>query len=221
MLRQAFWIAWKDIQLDFRQPREILGLITLGLVCLFIFGFALGVGTPSPASLFLPYWMALLFLTLLSTLWIFEREQQNGTLQALLLACREPSSIYLGKLLAYSLRHAVIQFVLMVVFLTIHNRLTPHLFVWFGLVNAMTLLGFTALGVLTAALLTGAGVAGTLGGVLLFPLLIPVVLGAVSAMERAVGGASATPGNWLELLAAADVLFVAFPVIIFDKILEN
>lgn len=215
----------KDIRLDFRGKREVLGLITLGLVCLLIFGMStpggLGVKQASKAVLFVPYWVTVLFLMLLSTLWIFEREKQNGTLQALVLACRESSSIFIGKFLAYLVRHLTIQIALMLVFLTFHNLLTLETLGWFALINLLVCLGFTSVGILTAALLSGSGVTGSLGGVLLFPLLIPMVLAAVGALEAGTGLDGAESRNWVELLAAGVVLLIAFPVAVFDKIIED
>lgn len=225
MLSQALWIALKDIRLDWRTRREVVGLITLGVVCLLIFGLAFsggqGAQKPTTAVLFLPYWVTVLFLLLLSTLWIFERERQNGTLSALILGCKDTSSIFIGKCIAYFVRHAVIQSVLMLLFLTFNNKMTIETLGWFAVLNLLVTVAFTALGVLTSAMLTQSGVTGSLGGVLLFPLLIPVILAAVAAMEDSTLMTSTGFNNWVELLVAGDILFVAFPIVIFDKIIEG
>lgn len=225
MVSQALWIALKDLRLDWRTRREVVGLVTLGVVCLLIFGLSFsgsqGAQEPSTAVLYLPYWVTVLFLLLLSTLWIFERERQNGTLSALILGCRDTASIFVGKCIAYFIRHAVIQTVLMLLFLTFNNKMSLATLGWFAVLNLLVAVAFTALGVLTAAMLSQSGVTGSLGGVLLFPLLIPVILAAVAAMEDSSLMTGTGFNSWVELLVAGDVLFVAFPVVIFDKIIEG
>jgi heme exporter protein B len=58
--------------------------------------------------------------------------------------------------------------------------------------------------------------------VLLLPVEVPVLLGAVKATEAALAGEPlGAVTQWLQLLAAADVIYVVAGLLTFDALLEG
>jgi ABC-type transport system involved in cytochrome c biogenesis permease component len=58
--------------------------------------------------------------------------------------------------------------------------------------------------------------------VLLLPVQVPVLLGAVKATEALLAGEPlGAVAHWIKLLAAADVVYVVIGLLTFDAILES
>jgi heme exporter protein B len=89
-------------------------------------------------------------------------------------------------------------------------------------VLALGTVGFAAIGTLFAAMTAHVRARELLFPVLLLPVQVPVLLGAVKATEAVMAGEPlASVAHWLKLLGAADVVYLAVGVLTFDAILET
>ena len=57
--------------------------------------------------------------------------------------------------------------------------------------------------------------------ILAFPLLIPVLIGAILCTQGALAGDRQSVLGWLYLLMIFDLLFTVIPLLLFDYILEG
>jgi heme exporter protein B len=90
-----------------------------------------------------------------------------------------------------------------------------------GLIILMATVGFAAVGTLLAAITHAIRAREALVALLLLPLAVPVILGAVRSTEVIfVGGALLEAARWLKLLVAFDVLFLAGGYMVFDYVVE-
>ena len=90
------------------------------------------------------------------------------------------------------------------------------------LVIALGTLGLSAVGTLFAAMTAGVRARELLFPVLLLPVQVPVLLGAVKATEAALAGEPLSAvAQWIKLLVSADVVYVVIGILTFDFVLEG
>src|SRR5262245_37720651 len=91
-----------------------------------------------------------------------------------------------------------------------------------GLVLVLGTIGFAAVGTLFAAMTAHVRAREVLFPVLLLPVQVPTLLASVKATEAALAGESLTAvGPWLQLLVAADIVYLTVGLLTFDAILEG
>jgi heme exporter protein B len=176
----------KDLQVELRRRSGLQGLIMFGVTALGAISFSLGtpIVTPSLAGALL--WILLFFVSVVGLGQGFLQEEEAKTLDTLLLAA-PVESIFVGKTLA--------NFLLLLATLVV---LLPLYFVLFQVpVGNYVFLGCTLLGgsfglalgtTTVAALLSRGSVRGPLPAVLAFPLLLPLLMGAIQATVAAFHG---------------------------------
>src|SRR5262249_55154772 len=81
-------------------------------------------------------------------------------------------------------------------------------------------IGIAALGTLFAAVAASTRAREVLLPILLFPLLVPVVIGAVKATQGVISPAGGEP-PWLGLIAAFDVIFLSISAVTFRYVVEE
>src|SRR5262249_48569759 len=130
--------------------------------------------------------------------------------------------IYIGKLVGNVMLMLLVEAILLLLFGVFFNLdLGRHLWA-LAAVIALGTVGFAAVGILFAAMTAQVRARELLFPVLLLPVLVPVLLGAVKATEAVLGGEGlGGVTHWLKLLAAADAVYVAVGVLTFDAILEG
>jgi heme exporter protein B len=91
-----------------------------------------------------------------------------------------------------------------------------------SLVLLLGTIGFAAVGTLFAAMTVHVRAREVLFPVLLLPVVVPVLLGAVKATEAVLAGEPlADVAHWLKLLVAADVVYLMAGILTFDALLEG
>lgn len=215
-------IAWKDLRSELRAKETIAAMLVFAILAAVLFNFAFDPGAEVLPQVFPGMlWLVIFFAGLLGVYRSFFGEVRGGTLTGLLLAPVDRSALFYGKLVAN----------LGFLFL-MEAALVPLFFLFFdyrpggslGLLILVLLLGtvgFAAAGTFLAALAAGTRAGEALLPVLLFPILVPVVLGTVEATRGALDPQSlATTGLWLRLLTVYDLAFLALPVLLFEWLLE-
>ena len=214
MLKAAWLVALKDLQLELR-TKEILtstGLFAILVVTLGSLAFYTDpVSSPRVAPGVL--WISILFcgILLIGRSWSLERE--NDAIFGLLLAPIPRSSIYVGKTLSA-----------LILLFAIELLLVPLCLVFFQIEPSgvvLPLMGLVFLGsvgfISTAALFSAVGIRtrarDLMLSVLVFPLVAPALLAAAVATRELFAGATLPEIlGWMRILAAFDLLFIAFGV---------
>ena len=221
-LRPVLAMAWKDILLELRSRDIIVSVLLFGFLVVVVFNFALnvspqGITTLAPGIL----WVAFAFAGTLAMNRAFVREQEQGGLQGLLLTPVSRDAIFLGKVLTSFLFMLIVEGLLLPVFAVLLN------FSAFSLSLVVTILlatlGFSTVGTLFSAMAVQTRSREIMLPVLFFPIILPVLIGAVEASSRAMGveGTGAGAGRWLPLIAVFDAVFLVICPWVFSFVVEE
>jgi heme exporter protein B len=221
--RRALTVAWKDLLIERRSKETLNALLFFSLALLFVFQFALGPDRERLAAV-LPglLWLGFILAGVLGLGRAFFVEHQNDCWEALLLTPGDKSAIYLGKLGGSLALMAVVETIVLGLFVVFFNVDLTGAVPGLVLVMALGTLGIAAVGTLFAAITAQARARELLFPVLLLPVLVPVLLGTVKATEALLAHEPLSAvAHWLKLLAAADVVYLAIGLLTFDVILEG
>jgi len=222
LLKQTYWLLWKDLLLEVRRREGLLTMFFFGALLLFIFHFAFEV-PPERAADAAPglLWLAFIFTGTLGLTQLFQPERENRCLEALLLSPMDRAALYLAKVSFNFLLMALVQLVVFPLFwvlfnLTAWSRL-PYLF----LASLLGTIGFCVLGTLFSAVTLRARARELLLPLVLLPLMIPVILGTIRVMEIVLReGPFEEAVSWLRLLVGFDVIFFTAGFLIFEWVIE-
>lgn len=217
---RALAIAWKDILIEFRS-RQFLGAMlafTLVTVVTLNFAFDLDRGDRSSDAAG-ALWIAFFFAGMLGLGRSIALERDRGTLEGLLLTPVEGGTIFVGKFLATLLSLLFVEVITLPVFAVLYNL--PALHPWVIALAIAGTVGFAGLGTLFSAIASSGRTREVLLPLLLFPLLVPVLLGVVQATAIVFQGESDGILAWFNLLVAFDVIFVTLAYLGFSFVIEE
>ncbi len=214
-------LLWKDILLELRSRDLVVSVLVFGLVVVVVFNFALNT-TPQRVAAVAPgiLWVAFAFSGVLAMNRAFVREREEGGLDGLLLTPVSRDAIFLGKAAA----SFVFMLLVEVVLLPIFAGLLGFSAVSFSLILTIVLatLGFALVGTLFSVIAVQTRSREILLPVLFFPVILPVLVGAVEATKQAIGGETVVGlGHWLPLLGAFDALFLVICPWVFSIVVEE
>ncbi len=223
-----FWrpmaaLVWKDLLLELRSRDIVVSALVFGLLVAVVFNFALNV-SPGRVAELAPgiLWVAFAFAGTLAMSRAFVREREQGGLEGLLLAPVSRDAIFLGKVLVSFIFMLIIEAALLPVFAVLLN------FSAFSLTLALTILlatlGFATLGTLFSAIAVQTRSREIMLPALFFPVILPVLIGAVEVSGTVMGGGGLGDGGtarWLPLMAVFDAVFLVICPWIFSIIAEE
>ena len=221
--RRALVVAWKDLLVERRSKETLNALLFFSLLLLFVFQFALGPDRERLAGV-LPgvLWLGFILSALLALGRTFVVEREHDCWEGLLLAPGDKSAIYLGKLGANLTLMAVVETLVLTLFVVFFDIDLGRAFPGLALVVALGTIGLGAVGTLFAAMTAHVRAREVLFPVLLLPVQIPVLLATVKATEALLlGEPLGAVAHWVKLLAAADVVYVVIGLLTFDAVLEG
>jgi heme exporter protein B len=217
---QVWAILWKDIRYELRTRQTWLSMGMFALLVLVVFNFTFDLNVANQRAV-APgvLWIAFLFASLLGLGRTMLTEREQLPLDRLLLSPVDRKAIYLAKLLGNLLFIGIIELVAVPVFIVLFN-LPLSLFGAFLPVLVLGTVGIATIGTLFAALTASVQARDMLLPILVFPLLVPVVIGAVRATGLLLVPALNEP-PWLSLLIAFDVIFVSVATLVFPAVVEE
>jgi heme exporter protein B len=222
--RQALAIVRKDLLLEWRGRSRFLSVLLFGVVTLLLFSFAVG-----PDSLALRASAAgflVLALLLSSTLGLsesFRLEQDHRSLEGLLLLPVDPIALFYGKAISNLLFLVLLAPILTPVALILYTveLEVQRLLALFGL-WALAAAGLSAPGTLYAAMTSRLQSQDVLLPLLLFPLVVPVLLGAVKACDLVLTGDPMIQlRSWVLLLGSFNVIYWSLCGLLFPQAIED
>ena len=221
LLRPITTMVWKDTVLELRSRELVVSVAVFGLLLVVVFSFALD-PSPGQAKALAPgiLWVAFAFAATLAMNRAFVREQETGALEGLLIAPVSRDAIFLAK--------ATTSFIFM---LLIEAVLLPAYAVMLGFsalswtlggTILLATLGFALIGTLFSAMAAQTRSREIMLPVLFFPIVLPIILAAVQASTRAIGGETFIGlGRWLPLIAVFDALFLVICPWVFSYVVED
>lgn len=223
-LATAWLVTRKDLVIEFRSREVVYTTLFFAVSCVLVFAFGFvreGAAVDDAAAGIL--WIAIAFSGTLALGRAFERERQNDTLRALLLAPVHRPALYVGKLAGVLLLLAVVEVIVVpLVALMFHAPLFAHPFLTAGLLAAGTL-GFAAVGTLFAAMLVRARSRDVLLPILLYPITIPVIIAGVRGTAALLQPDAdlAVARMWLSMLLSFDAVFVTLALWTFEPAMKE
>jgi heme exporter protein B len=219
--RKVLTITWKDIITEFRAREIIISVLVFTVLVIIIFNFAFGntseeVDRAAPGML----WVTFAFAGMLSLNRSFILEREEGCLEGLMVSPVGRETIYAGKLLASLTFMLVIEIIALPAFAFFFNLklLTPAIIS----ITLLATVGFVACGTLFSALAVKTRARELVLPVLFLPIIVPVIIGAVTATGLALDGESWTSmASWLEIIGAFDVVFLAASFMLFSFVIEE
>lgn len=218
-LATAALVARKDLLVESRSREVIYTSLLFAVSCMLVFAFGLvkeGRIVADAAAAIL--WITIAFAGTLALNRIFDRERQNETLRALLLAPASRAAIYVGKLAGVlALLLFVEAIVVPLVMLWFNAAVFRHGWMMVGLLLTGSI-GYAAVGTLFAAMLARTNGRSALLPVLLYPITVPVIIGGVrgSAALMQPEADLAVARAWLMMLIAFDAVFITLSLWTFE-----
>jgi heme exporter protein B len=218
-LVQVQTMLWKDIRCELRSKQTWMSMGLFALLVLVIFNFAFDLRVDNKAAI-APgaLWVAFVFASLLGLGRTITSEQENGTMDRLMLCPVDRKAIYVAKLLGNLVFIAVVEVIALPVFAALFDvplftgQLLP--------IVVLGTLGIATIGTLFSTIAAATRARELLLPILVFPLIVPVVIGAV----RATGALMAPSINeppWLGLMLAFDLIFLSISLLVFEYVIEE
>ena len=216
-------VAWKDLTAERRTKENFNAVVFLAALMLLLFGFALG---PDPEALRGAaagvLWLTVLFSGVMAFNRSYQLELDGGALEWLLLYPGERWSLFLGKLAANLVFVLLVEAIVLPVAGVLYH--VPLVRPLPGLLGVFLLgtFGFVTLGTFYAAMASRVRAREVLLPLLLFPMLVPLLVGAAEATAALLSGdAMGDARQWAKLIAAFDVIFFIASVFAFEHVIEG
>jgi heme exporter protein B len=189
-------LARKDLLLELRAKETLPAMLLFVLSALTILHFAVPAGTQRLATLGL-LWIALIFTALLGLTRAFVPEREQHTMDALVMAPCDRSTIWVAKSIAVFAFLAAAELVALPAFSLFFSGIDARVVAAVALANV----GICAVGTLTGAMAVAGRARELILPLLFLPLAIPVVVGGV-------GASAGAGGKYLAFLALYDAVFI-------------
>jgi len=221
-------ILRKDVRTEVRTRQMISSMFVFAVLVLLVFNFTLFLDEIraielGPGIL----WVAFVFAATLGLSRSFAIEGENRCLSGLMLSPAPRSAIYFGKLLSnvlFMITMELFVLPLFVVFfnLTLWELLTPSELATFFLVLVLGTIGYAAVGTILAGVAANTTMREVLLPVLLFPVSVPIVIGAAESTRLLFDeNPLTTPWIWIRVLVVFAVVFLIVSWLTFEYVIEE
>ena len=221
-LRRVFTVAHKDLRSELRSKEAINASFSFALVILLIFSFAFdptAEDTRRIAGGLL--WVVFAFAGALILNRSFAREVPNDCLDALIAAPIPAYALFLGKAVASFLLLLAVELVCLPIFGIFYNVRWAVQFLPLLLTLALGTWAMTMIGTAFSALTVNIRLRELMLPVLLYPVLMPALIGAIELTTNLLNGETLSGNNitFLKLLIGFDIIYTALSVALIETVL--
>lgn len=222
LLAATLTVIRKDALLEWRGRARLNATFFFALLTLLLFSFALGPSHQMQAKAAAGFlWLAIFLASILSLSESMRIEQENDALEGLRLIPINPKAVFLGKALVNTLFLFILGLVLVPAAIAIYD-VPVELGLW--RLTAVILggcAGISAPGTLQAAIAVQARARDVLLPLLLFPILIPGLVAAVSATDLIFHGDPLQRlSAWAAFLAGFVLIYWLLCTLLFGRVVE-
>lgn len=219
----ALILAKKDLYSELKTKQILVTQIIFAALVIVIFSFAFDPANNTTKAV-IPgvIWVIIVFSGILGLNRSFISEQRNDTIQGLLVAPMEASSIYLGKFIANLAMILVVEIVSIPFLFLLFDFKFSGSIPYFILVIFIGSFGFIATGTFLAALAANSKSSEMLLPLLLFPVTTPILIGVVQATKIILTDMDKLSSAlaWTQMVTAYDVIFFVICFLLIDYVLE-
>lgn len=219
----VFWaVLWKDLVSEWRSRDRVVSMLVFSALVVLILHFAL----PADAGRLLQggvaglLWVAYVFAGVLGLNRAFALELENEALSGLALAPGDRGWIFLGKALANALLLGAVQAATALVFALFFDVALAPVAPRFAAVAALGALGISSMGTLFAAVAVRTRQREVMLPLLLLPVLVPVLFGAVRATSGLLADGTLAEAP-MQLLAVTDAVYLIVSFVLFEFVLDE
>jgi heme exporter protein B len=213
-------ILHKDLRLELRTGESTIALVFLSLLIMTVLTFALNAPEGDPAIAAGALWVAMILGGSMGATRVLIGEWQNGCIRGLLLSPADRAAIYCAKLAASFIFMALAEITATVLLVLFFNLDFGIRLIHLAPVLAMGTLGFAALATLFASIQVQIRVGDLLLPLLAIPVFVPALIAGVKASNAALAGLPFSAFvQWLKILAACDILFLAGGYLLFEQVI--
>jgi heme exporter protein B len=221
LLRHAASVAWKDLRIELRSREIVYTMAFFGALLVVIYSFAFPIDARAvrgsvPGML----WVSIAFTGTIGLGRAFDRERENDTMRALLLAPVPRLAVFLGKAIATTalvLAVAVVCAPLLALFLNVPLFAHPGPLV---LIIVLGAIGFALVGSVFAATLLKVRSRDVLLPVILYPLLVPLFVAGTKCTASLVAEIPNFDAAWywISFLGIYDAAFLVLSLWVFESL---
>lgn len=220
--RAAAAIASKDLRSEMRTKEAFNASFAFSIVILVLFSFAFDptseeLSTISGGLL----WLVFSFAGALVLNRSFARELQNDCLDALVSAPVPVAAVFFGKVLANYFLLMIVEIAALAVFSILYNTHFSAQFWPVVLVMLLGTWGMTVIGTMFSALTVNLRMREMMLPTLVYPLLIPALMAAMTLTSDLMNGTPLGADNliWLRVLAGFDFIYTILAMVFIDIVL--
>lgn len=218
ILQHAARIAWKDLRIELRSKEIIFTMMFFGGMLAVVYSFVFP-SNLDMIKLAVPgmLWVTVAFAGTIGLSRAFDRERENDTMRALLLAPIPRLSVFLGKAAAIALLVLAVALVIvpmLVLLLDVPLFAKPGTLLLSLLLGAI---GFAVIGSVFSAALLKVRSRDVLLPVVIYPLLIPLFMAGTSITAGLLADNPEKIGFWMGFLGIYDAAFLVVSLWIFES----
>jgi heme exporter protein B len=215
-------VLWKDLVTEWRSRDRLVAMAVFALLVVVVLHFAAPAGAEPEERAHLPglLWVAVIFASVLGLNRAFALELENEALSGLALAPADRGFVFLGKATASFVLLLAVTALTAVVFALFTGAALGAVAGRFAVVVVLGCAGLSSIGTLFAAIAVRTSYREVMLPLLLLPLLLPVVLGAVRA-TAALLAAGELPWPPLQLLLVTDGVYLIVSFLGFEYVLDE
>ena len=222
LLRQTITIFRKDLLTELRSKEALNAAAAFSLVVLLLFSLAFdpteGDARQNAGGLI---WIVFAFAGVLLLNRSFARELPNDCLDALLVAPLPGASLFLGKALANFVLLLIVEAAALPIFAIFYDVSLAASAGPLLLAALLGTWGLTVIGAAFAALTVNVRLRELMLPLLVYPILMPEMLGAMQLTTSLLNGGTLAGDNltWLKLMFGFDVIYTALAVTLIEYVL--
>lgn len=214
-------IVVKDLRAELRSRELVSSMALFALLSILIFSFALELNRLArQEAIGGVLWVTVAFASIIGLNRSLAGERDQGNLDAMLLAPIARSAVFFGKLagnFVFTLAVGLILLPLLTVLFNL-NLVQP----WVLIVLALGVLGFSVVGTLLATMTVQTRAREALLPIVMLPVALPVLLGAVRATTAILNGAPLEDWiAWPQILVVVNLIYLTLCYLLFDYVIED
>jgi heme exporter protein B len=215
-------IARKDLITERRTKAGFNSVAALGVTMLVLFGFAFGPDAQALRDAAAgALWLAILFAGVLAFNRSYQVELESGALDELLQYPGARWTIYAGKFISNLIFVGLMLAIVVAAGIVLFQIHIPPAWPILLATLLLGIVGLVTLGTFYAAMASRTRAREVLLPLLLFPMLVPVLLAAMSASKALLGGDLMHEASaWIRLLIGYDVIFLVAALLTFEHVIE-
>lgn len=223
LVRNALILAKKDLYSELKTKQVLATMIIFAGLVILVFSFAFDPANNTTKAV-IPgvVWVIIVFSGILGLNRSFISEQRNDTMQGLMIAPMDATSIFLGKFVANFAMILVVECISVPFLFLLFNFKILGSVPLFILVLFIGSFGFISIGTFLAALAANSKSSEMLLPLLLFPITSPILIGVVQATRITLTNMDKVKSAlaWIQLVSAYDVIFFVLCFLLIEYVLE-